>query len=85
MYNIHDSVFNKITYVLKVYNTETFEIFYIVQKYLIAINEFMKHYIYYIKNIFNYHILFYAIYLGRLDTDKTISRTNFHTHNINKN
>ena len=45
----------------------------------------MKHYIYYINHIFNYHKLFCAIYLGRLDTDKTISRTNFCTHKINKN
>ena len=70
---------------MKVYNTECFGIFYIVYKYVIAKNDFMKHYIYIINHIFNYHKLFCAVYLGRLDADKTISRTNFGTHKINKN
>ena len=42
----------------------------------------MNHYIYYINYIVIYHKLFCAIYLGRLDNDKTGSRTYFLTHKM---
>ena len=42
----------------------------------------MKTYIYYINHKFNYHKLVCAIYLGRLDNEKTGSKTDFLTHKI---